>query len=171
MCCGAFGLHGYLSMQNLYLYLLGFLVFASVAVNTPLLLLNASQGAGTITERPMIGSPDPQFRITVKFGESKFPFISCLMNTVDFLRVIASEDILVQMRKVSWKTNTYPEVGMVISPRIIDGTIERRFVIWGLSQGVAHMIHLTRFQAVTFTLSCKYLLRMFFPGPRYRPLP
>ena len=158
-------------MQNRHLYLLGFLVFASAAVTTPLLLLNASHGVGTVAERPIIGSPDPQFRITVHFEESKFPLISCLMNTVDFLRGIASENFSGRMRKVSWKMNTYPEVKMVISPRTIGGTIERRFVIWGLSQGVAHMIHLNRFQAVTFTLSCKYLLRLFFPDPDVDPCP
>ena len=143
-------------MQNLHLYLLGFLVFASAAVTTPLLLLNASHGAGTVTERPIIGNPDPQFHISVHFEGSKFPFVSCLMNTVDFLYIMGSEDFSGQMRKVSWKQNAHPEVGMIVSPTIIDGTIERRFVIWGLSQGVAHMIHLNRFQAVTFTISCTY---------------
>ena len=143
-------------MQNLHLYLLGFLVFASAAVTTPLLLLNASHGAGTVAEWPTLGSPDPQFHITVHFEGSKFPFVSCLMNTVDFLYIMGLEDFSGQMRKVSWKQNAYPEVGMIVSPSIIDGTIERRFVIWGLSQGVAHMTHLNRFQAVTFTILCTY---------------
>ena len=165
MCCAAFGLYGYFRMQSLYLYLSGFLVFASAALTTPLLLLNASHGAGTVAEPPMIGSPHPQFRITVHFEGSKFPPISCLMNTVEFLHVVASEGFSGQMREISWKTDTYPEVGMVISPNIKDGTIERRFAIWGLSQGVGHMIHLIRFQAATFTLWCTYLLRIFFPDP------
>ena len=143
-------------MQNLRLYLLGFLVFTAAAVITPLPLLNASNGAGTVAKPPIIGNPDPQFQLTIHFEGSKFPLISCLMNTVDFLRTITSKDFSGQTEKVSWMTDTYPEVGIVISPRLIDGTIERRFVIWGLSQGVAHMIHSRRFQAVTFDLSCTY---------------
>ena len=172
MYCGGFKLYGYLRMQKLHLYLLAFLVSATAAVTTPLLLLNASHGAGIVAERPSTGSPDPQFHFTLQFDEgSKFPPISCLMSTVDLLHVIASEDFLGRMRKLSWKTNDYPEVGIVISPRTIGGTIERRFVIWGLSQGVANMIRLNRFRAVTFTLSCTDIPWMFFPDPDVDPCP
>ena len=152
-------------MHNLRLYLLGFLLFASAAVTTPLLSLNASRGAVTVAEPPIIGSPDPRFHVTVQFEGSRFPFISCLMNSVYFLYNIGSEDFSGQMRRVSLKRDEYPEVGMVVFPRTIDGTIERRFVIWGLSQGVAHMIRLNRFQAASFTLMCTYLFRMFLPDP------
>ena len=161
-------------MQNLHLYLLGILVFASAAVatvTTPLLLLNASHGAGTVAQRPIIGIPDPRFHLTVHFEGSRFPLISCLMNTVEFLYTIGSEDFSGKMGKVSWKTDNYPEVGMVVSPSTRSGTIERRLVIWGLSQGVAHMIRLNRFQTVVFTISCAYLLRMFFHHPDVDPCP
>lgn len=141
-------------MQNLHFYLLGFLFFASAAVTTPLLSLNASRGAATVAEPPIIGTPDPQFQTTVNFEGSKFPIISCLMNSVYFLYTIGSEDFSGQMSRISFRRDDYPEVGMSIFPRTIDGTIERRFVIWGLSQGVTHMIHLKRFQAASFTLLC-----------------
>ena len=169
MCCGVFGLYGYLRMQNLHFYLLGFLFFASAAITTPLLSLNASRDAVTVAEASMIGTPDPRFHVNVQFEGSKFPFISCLMNSVYFLYTIGSEDFSGQMSRVSLKQDDYPEVGMVVFPRTIDGTIERRFVIWGLSQGVAQMIRLNRFQAASFILMCTYLFRMLFPDP-CRPL-
>ena len=149
-------MYGYLGMRNLSLYFFSFLVFASATVTTPLLLLNASHGADTVVERPIVGTPDPRLHITISFEGSKFPLISCLMNTVEFLYTIVSEDFSGQMETVSWRTNAYPEVGMIVSPSTSGGTIERRFVIWGLSQGVGHMMHLIRFQEATFTLACTY---------------
>lgn len=42
------------------------------------------------------------------------------------------------------------EVQIVILPDLAAGYIERRFVIWGLSQLAGLMINARRFQTVTF---------------------
>ena len=143
-------------MLNLYLYLLGFLVFASVAVTNPLALLNTSHVAGDAADQPLVGSPDPRFSVEVHFAGPKLPLISCLMSTVDFLVVLGSQDFWGSTKGVSWKLANYPELGMFVSPRSEGGEIERRFVIWGLGQGIGQMIRLNRFQAATFALSCTY---------------
>lgn len=150
-------------MKILLLSLYKFLVLTSAAVISPLVFLNTSHN---VANRPFIGVPDPRFKIEVSFDGPKLPLISCLMNTVKFLVVLGSQDFSGSMEQMVWKLDDYPEVGMVIWPRTEGGRIERRFVIWGLSQGAAHMIHLIRFQTVTFTLSCTYSL-LFSPTQTY----
>ena len=141
--------------MKLHLYLFEFLVLTSAAATSPFVLLNTSRVVDTVTTRPIVGTPDPRFMVTVKFDGPNFPLISCLMSTVKFLATLGSEDFSGSMEKVTWKFRKYPEVGMVVSPSTAGGSIERRFVIWGLSLGVDYLIHSKRFQAVNFTLSCR----------------
>lgn len=151
-------------MNNLYLYLLEFLALTSVAAANPFVSSNTSNLANTVANQTGVGIPDPRFHIEMDFRRPIIPLISCLMNTVQFLAILALEDFWGSTEKFSWKLSNYPEVGMIVSPNREGGRIERRFVIWGLSEGVADMIRLTRFQAVTFALSCEYSLRRLIPG-------
>ena len=151
-------------MKILLLSLYKFLVLTSAAVISPLVFLNTSHN---VANRPFIGVPDPRFKIEVSFDGPKLPLISCLMNAVEFLVFLGSQDFSGSMEQMVWKLDDYPEVGMVIWPRTQGGRIERRFVIWGLSQGAAHMIHLIRFQTVTFTLACTYSLLLISPTQTY----
>lgn len=150
-------------MNVLLLYRFQFLVLTSAAVISPLVFLNTSGIVNTAANGPVVGTLDPRFQIEVSFDGPRFPLISCLMNIVDILLILGLQDFARSMGRVAWKFDNYPEVGMVVSPIPEGGRIERRFVIWGLSQGAAHMIHLIRFQAVTFILSCMYSLLLFFP--------
>lgn len=152
-------------MKLLLLPLCNFIVLISAAAISPLVFLNTTEDLNTVADRPIIGSPDPRFKIEVSFDGPKLPLISCLMNIVDFLVILGLQDFSGSMEKVSWKLDDYPEVGMFISPRMEGGRIERRFIIWGLCQGAALMIRLIRFQAVTFTLLCTYSLLLIFPDP------
>ena len=144
-------------MMNLHLYLFELLTLTSATITTPLVFLNTSEVTATL-----VGAPDRRFRIAVNYDGPKFPLISCLMNTVGFLEVLGSYDFMGDMEEVSWKSQKYPEVGMTISPSADSETIERRFAIWGLSQGVADMIHQLRFQTAVFTLYCMCPLQSFF---------
>ena len=152
-------------MKILFLYLFEFLVTSSAAVISPLISPNTSEILNTLANWPVVGTPDPRFRIEPYFDGPKFPPISCLMSTVQFLMTLGLQGFSGSMEQVAWYIDDYPEVGMVVSPRTEGGRIERRFVIWGLSQGVIHMIRLIRFQAVTFTLFCMYSLLSFFRDP------
>lgn len=152
-------------MKSLLLYLFELLVPTSAAVFSPLVFLNTSEIGGIVVNRPVAGTPDPRFKIEAYFDGPKLPLISCLINTVEILVILGLRDFSGSMGKKSWKFDDYPHVGFIVSPRTKGGRIETRFVIWGLSQGAAHMIHLIRFQAVTFALSCTYLLLSFFPDP------
>ena len=142
------------AMMNLHFYLFEFLALTSAATSTPLVFLNTSESSDTLLDRPSVGMPDPRFRIEINFDGPKFPPFSCLMNTVAWLEFLGNADFMGSMEKASLKTANYPEVGMTISPSVEGGRMDRRIVIWGLSQGVAHMMHQIRFQAVTFTLFC-----------------
>ena len=152
-------------MKPLLLPLCNFVALISAAVISPLVFLNATEDLNTVADRPIIGSPDPRFKIGVSFDGPRLPLISCLMNTIDLLVILGLQDFSGSMEEASWKFDDYPEVGLFISPRMKGGRIELPFVIWGLSQGAAHMIHLNRFQAVTFTLMCTYSLLLAFPSP------
>lgn len=140
-------------MKAIFIYLSDFLVLTSAAVISPLDLTNTSGLVSNVANRPTVGTPDRRFKIDVSFHAPKIPLISTLQNTVEFLEILGLKDFSGSMEGVAWKLNDYPEVGMVISPSTQREYIYLPFVIWGLSQGVAHMIHLNRFQAVTFTLS------------------
>ena len=149
-------------MKGLLFYLI---IPTSAAVIPPLVSLNISGLASTAANGPAVGTPDPRFQIEASFEGPKLPLISCLMSAVELLMTLGMQDFSGSMGKAAWNLDSYPQVGMVISPITYGGTIEHRFVIWGISQGAAHMIHLIRFQAVTFTLSCKCSLPLFFPNP------
>lgn len=140
-------------MKCILLRLFHFLVLTSAAVIAPLVPLNTSEIVRDRANRPAVRTPDPRFRFDASFNGPKLPLVSTLQNTVDFLMLLGLEDFSGSMEGMAWKAEDYPEVGMVISPSTDRERIEIRFVIWGLSQGAAYMIHLNRFQAITFTLS------------------
>lgn len=150
-------------MRKLFLYLFGFFALTPAAVATPLVPLNDSELVNTVANQPVVGSPDPRFKIEARFDGPKLPPISCLMSTMDLLMRLGLQNFLGSIEATTWILDDYPEVDIVVSPSTEDGEIENRFVIWGLGHGAAHMIHLRRFQAVTFTLYCTYLLLLFFP--------
>ena len=150
-------------MMNLRVYLFQFLLLTSAAVTTPFVLSNTSEVANAVAEWPVVGRPDLRLKIQIQWDGRKFPLISCLMNTVEFLGILGMGDFLGRIEQLAWKLEEYPEVGIIVSPSTEGGRIERRFVIWGLSQGVAHMIHSKRFETVTITLSCTYLSRRSSP--------
>ena len=149
-------------MMNLHLYLFELLAVTSATITTPLVFLNTSEVAATLVSPASLGTPDRRFRVQVNFDGPKFPLISCLMNTVGFLEYLGNQDFLGSTEEVSWKSQKYPEVGMTISPSAENERIERRVAIWGLSQGIAHMIHQLRFETATFTLYCMCPLQSFF---------
>ena len=151
-------------MKSPFWYLFEFVSLASATVISPLVFLNTSESVNPVTTQPIIGNPDPRFKLEVYYHGPKLPFVSCLMNTVEILMILGLEDFSGDMEKVASKFDNYPHVGTVISPITEGGRIERRFAIWGLSQGAAHMIHLNRFQAATFVLSCTYSLLFFIPN-------
>ena len=149
------------TMKPHLFYLFRFLAFTSAAITSPL-FLNDSEIVNTAAH---VGTIDPRFTIEAYFNGPKLPLVSCLVSTVDFLVVLALQDFSGSMGEAAWKIDDYPEVGIVVAPGTEGGRIEVRFVMWGLRLGAAYMIRLIRFQAVTFTLSCRYLLPLFFPNP------
>lgn len=151
---------------RVYLYLLGFLISnAAAAVTTPLVLPNTSElSSGTLANQLAGGDTVPDFLVEVSYQGYKVPLFSCLMNTVEFLRVLGSKDFMGSMPKESWKTNDYPQVGVVVSPSRQGGVIQRRFVIWGLWRGMTRMMHWNRFETATFTLACTCSPKWFLPS-------
>lgn len=142
-------------MLYLHFYLFKFLILTLAANTSPFVLLNTRQYVDTVATRPVLETADPRLTVEVKFDGSKFPLISCLMSTVEFLAFLGSKDFSWSMEKVTWKLGRYDEFGIVVAPSTVGGSIERRFVIWGLSLGVDYLIHENHFQAVSFTLLCR----------------
>lgn len=137
-----------------YIYTLHSLTTA--AVISPLSLLNTSEIVDPVAEWPVVGNLGGRFKMEAVFMGPKLPLISCLMITVEFLVVLGLQYFPGNMGEVAWKLDSYPHVGMVVKPLTADKRIGRRFVIWGLGAGATYMIHLNRFEAVTFILSCTY---------------
>lgn len=142
-------------MLYLHFYLFEFLLLTLFATASPFVLLNTSRDVDTVATGPVLETADPRLTVEVKFDGPKFPLISCLMSTVEFLAFLGSEDFSGSMEKVTWKLGRYDEFGIVVAPSTVGGSIERRFVIWGLSLGVDYMIHENHFQAVNFSLLCR----------------
>ena len=142
-------------MLYLHFYLFEFLVLTLAAATSPFVLLNTSRDVDTGANRPGLVTPDPRLTVEIRFDGPKFPLISCLMSTVEFLAFLGSEDFSGSMEKVTWELGRYREFGIVVAPSTVGGSIERRFVIWGLSLGVDYLIHENHFQAVHFTLLCR----------------
>lgn len=152
----------HLTMKRPFWCMFEFLSLTSAAVISPLSFLNASESINPVGTQPVVENPDQRFKTEVFFMAPRLPLISCLVNTVEFLMILGLQEFSGEMGEVAWKLNEYPHVGMVVTPLTEDGRIERRFVVWGLGAGVARMIHLNRFQAATFILSCTYTLLFSF---------
>ena len=149
------------TMMNLHLYLFEFIVLTLASATRPFVPLNTSRDVDTVATRPALETPDPRFKVELQFDGPKFPFISCVMSTVEFLAFLGSEDFSGSMEKVTRKLGRYREFGLVVAPSTVGGSIERRFVIWGLGLGVDYLINENHFQAANFTLLCRYSLQWF----------
>ena len=147
---------------DISLCLVEFFLLLSLANTTtaPLFLQNTSDlAASPAASQPELRFPDERFRVTIQVDTPKLIPISCLMSTVEFLVSVGLRDSRATMGAFAWKLNTYPEVGINISPNMEGGRVQNRFVIWGLSHTVAQMIHHGQFRAVTITLICTYSLQ------------
>lgn len=88
-------------MLYLHFYLFEFLVLTLAATTSPFVLLNTNRDVDTVATRPVLETADPRLTVEVKFDGPKFPLISCLMSTVEFLAVLGSEDFSGSMEKVT----------------------------------------------------------------------
>lgn len=150
---------------SLYLYLVELFLLA-VTTNTLFILPNTSDiAANPAASQPELKFPDQRFRVALHFDTPKLIPFSCLMSTVEFLVTVGLQDFWATMGALAWKLDTYPEVGIDVSPNMLGGRIQNRFVIWGLGHVVAQMIHASQFRAATVTLICTYSLQSHSPNP------
>ena len=142
----------YATMRIISLLSCIFLTGVSAAVIDPLSSLNSSKDHYAISQQTSVGAPDPRFDFSASLEGPNIPMISYLMNTVEALVKLSLEDFSGTMKSASWRMADYPEVGMTILAPYGKKSIERRFVLWGLSLGAAFMMDNKRFRTGTFTL-------------------
>ena len=159
-------------MKNLLCYLFTSLVHTSAATIPPLAMLNTSELTDPAANQAAIGTPDPLFKIEPNLDGQNLPLVSCLMNTIAALEELGIGNFGGRIQETTYKLDTYRQVGIIVVPRIPGGTIERRFVIWGLSMGATFMIDYRYYAAGSFILTCTYTFANFFfvdPGVMLKP--
>ena len=67
----------------------------------PLVFPNTSESVNTVATQPIIGDPEPSFKLEAYFNGPKLPFVSCLINIVDTLMTLGLEDFSGNMEKVT----------------------------------------------------------------------
>ena len=124
----------------------------SAFVISPYNLHNSSKYIHRIEPTQGFGGPDPRFSVSIDFSGPRIPLISYLVDTVQILCQLGLEDFSGSMEATSWKLVDYPNVGVVLLPKIAGRPVQRRFVIWGLFQSAVDMIQMRRFQTASITL-------------------
>jgi hypothetical protein len=131
----------------------GLSFLSSATVNASVIYQDAASKVHTpVANSSSMVSIDPRFGIDPTFDGPKLPLISVLMSIVSFLVDLGLQDFLGTTKARARKLKKYPEVQIAIVPNTAGGSIERRFVIWGLTQTAGLMMNSRRFQTFIMTL-------------------
>lgn len=144
-------------MQTAYHYILCVLFYSSIPLFQVLAaVINPTDSLGpseNVSPSPAVGTVDPRFSIDESFNGPKIPPIACLMSTVQALLKLGLQDFAGTMEAKTWEFKTNPPVEISISPVYRQRLIDRRFVVWGLREGVTSMISANKFKTASFILS------------------
>ena len=96
---------------------------------------------------------DPRFRIEALWDQPKLRTISCLMNAVNVLAVLAQLDFLSKVMGIHRITiDNYLDVEIGFQPVSPAIDIEVRFLVWGLYAGIDRMVTQSRWNDAEFDL-------------------
>lgn len=140
--------------QFLSILQLGATAAVPLSVDSTLNLFNPSHRNDTPTIP--IGNPADGFVVdrAVYWG-AKLRSTAVLFNAVNALTVFARLGFNDDIGDTVLTLPSQPRTAIVVLPKDIGGTMERRFAIWGIYLGVYHMIHSQRFECSTFYFSWK----------------
>lgn len=132
-----------------------FLVLPSFSFATPAQLTNSRD---LITTIPSISNPitvqpvDPRFSMQPVYQAEPLDEDQCLVAAIQLMGLYGSDPFTSPKTTAEYWDNHVPRV--VIAPRTTrrDGTMETRFLVWGLYLGIKDMIETNRFNNVQFVL-------------------
>ena len=96
-------------------------------------------------------APDPRFQIIAKFGVTDLPQISCLMNTLDFVAILAAKDYNGRISETKGPlVPGYTDVEIEMRPQSPAATIFTKFVVLGLYYAVTSMARENKWKVAVF---------------------
>lgn len=138
-------------MKHVFLTLCESLLAAAAIVPT-VNFVNASAAVDARGDLLGSGSPDPRFDVDVVFQRPRIPLVSIFVCVVEFLVHQGVQDFSGNIPASIWRVTSYDKIQIVILPNDPEGHIERRLIVWGISQVAGLMINSRKFQSATSTL-------------------
>ena len=127
------------------------LSFAATAAAVGRPLSNGVNRTGylhTVSDAAGLEAIDPRFTVRYEPGQDRLSATSCFMNAVRAMTELALEDFTGRIRPRNYIDLDYP--GVVIVPRAAaqEQTVEVRYLLWGVWQGIGWMISQQSFRSL-----------------------
>ncbi|KAL2054407.1 hypothetical protein ABVK25_005155 [Lepraria finkii] len=117
----------------------------SASIITPFQSLIQSSSNSTLI------APDPRFQIIAKFGVTDLPRISSLMNTLEFIAILAAKDYNGKISETNGPlVPGFTDVEIEIKPHSPAATIFTKFAVLGLYYAVTTMARENLWKAAVF---------------------
>lgn len=92
------------------------------------------------SDAPRLGAIDPRFTTNYQQGQGRLSATSCLMNAVNAMMKLALENITEPIRPQNYIDPGFPEVVIVPIAWVPGQSIEARYLLWGVWEGIKWMI-------------------------------
>ena len=142
--------------MTIFTTLLQFLVFltgSSTAANVPSLSLTGYSlplnASNTLPNKEVI---DPRFQITTRYLETMLDVDAYLMNCLGVFGDITLDDAQARIIPRTYSEYVVPGVSIATFPKRTGGTIEARFVVWGLYRASSQAMMNDFYQSAEYTL-------------------
>ena len=97
---------------------------------------------------PLSFTPDSRFTARISIGSTLMPIDSFLVNILNFMGIVATQDFERKLSPRKYTTPGYREVEVTT----FDST-ETRFLLWGIYMAVTEMVRIVRFNEVRLELN------------------
>ena len=97
---------------------------------------------------PLSFTPDSRFTARISIGSTLMPADSFLVNILNFMGIVATQDFERRLSPRKYSTPGYREVEVTV----FDST-ETRFLLWGIYMAVTEMVRIIRFNEVRLELN------------------
>ena len=131
-----------------------FLIGSSTAANVPSLSLTGYSlplnASNTLLDEQV--SIDPRFKITTRYLETMLDVDAYLMNCLGVFGDVTLDDAGARIIPRTYPEYVVPGVSIATFPKRTGGTIEARFVVWGLYKASSQAMMNDYYQSAEYTL-------------------
>lgn len=103
--------------------------------------MNQTDFLYNLTKTSRLGAVDPRFTTDYQQGQDMLSATSCLMNAVNAMMELALENFTEPIRPRNYVDPAYPEVLIVAVALAPAQSIEVRYLLWGIWEGIRWMIN------------------------------